>query len=286
MSTAGNSTLPFPYTIDGNAEDWPIPDFTTPAILSANGTLTTGDHFVLDTDTTYWNGENSWDGGPEDLSATTYIAWDDDAFYVLNIARDSEIGFEHASANTVDADGFFTGNSTGWTSDGIEFWLDNDNDRLPDVLGDTPNDLQFDVLIDDALQRRDFPDLPEEDYGLTMNTFSYQYKEIFGTSAEYNDGGDLEYELLSTVETATQLDSDNMGYTMEIRIPFGTFNEFVSTHPIGINISWADWDKGVFSNHSWNGVLANQPPFFEELRFTDDLPLGGEISPVKCWDLF
>ncbi|HQH71010.1 MAG TPA: hypothetical protein PK360_02915 [bacterium] len=274
-------------TIDGNSKDWPLASYGSPALHGGNGSkmMETGDHFVLDPTTAYRNADakNLYDG-PDDMSATTYIGWDNEAFYILDIARDSEIGFEHAQANTIDADGYFTGQSTGYTNDGIELWMDNDNDRLPEQLGSTPNDLQFDMLIDETLQKRDYPNLAPEDYGLTMDDYQYQYKEIFGTSADYNDGGDLEYTVLSQVQVVNTIDADNKGYTMEIRIPFGTFNQFESTHSIGLNISWIDWDNGAFTNFSWDGVLADQPPYFGELRFTSDRPLGG--APVSSWPLY
>ncbi|MFB3787793.1 MAG: sugar-binding protein [bacterium] len=274
-------------TIDGNGQDWPLASYGSPALHQGNGskTMVTGDHFELDATTAYRNADaNNPYEGPEDMSATTYIAWDNEAFYLLDIVRDSEIGFEHANANTIDADGYFTGQSSGYTNDGIELWMDNDNDRLPEQLGSTPNDLQFDMLIDETLQKRDFPNLAPEDYGMTMDNYRYQYKEIYGTSAEYNDNDYLETDLLSQVQVVNTIDADNMGYTMEIRIPFGTFNELTSAHPIGLNISWIDWDKGAFTNFSWDGVLADQPPYFGELRFSSDRPLGG--TPVSWWPLF
>ena len=274
-------------TIDGDGSDWPISSYGSPAMIDANLELTTGDHFVLDVDTALYENFDSGNEytGPEDIAATTYIAWDDEAFYVLNIARDSEIGLEHANANTIDEDGYFTGSSMGWTNDGIELWLDCDNDRLPPsiVEGELDNDLQFNVIIDDALQRRDFPEIPEEDYGLTLD-FNYQYKAIFYTTAEYNDDADLEYDVLSAIDTATRLDDDNMGYTMEIRIPFGSFNEFQLTHPIGFDVSWLDWDNGQASHTIWNGFGAAVIPEYKEMRFTSDRPLGG--VPVGMWELY
>ncbi len=277
--------------IDGDSSDWPISSYGSPALIDENGDLTTGDHFILDADTAAYDNQGTGNvySGPEDFDATTYFGWDDDAFYVLNIARDSEIGFEHARANTIDADGYFTGSSTGWTSDGIEFWFDNDNDRLPLNLddqpdGDSPNDLQFNVLIDEALQRLHYPDIAEEDYGLRFDNFYYQYKEIFRTGAEYNDGDALEYELLSTIDTVTTIDDGEMGYTMEIRIPFGSFVMFESTHPIGFDISWLDWDNGEFGHFSWNGFPAENPEFYQEMRFTDDRPLGG--TAIGQWSIY
>jgi hypothetical protein len=278
-------------TIDGVGTDWPLSSYGSPATIDANGELTTGDHFVL-ADTALYDPQdfdppNLYEG-PEDFDAKTYIAWDNSAFYVLNIARDNQIGFEHARANTIDADGYLTGQSTGWTNDGIEFWFDNDNDRLPAHLDEQPegnsvNDLQFNVIIDDALQRRDFPNIPEEDIGLTPN-FTYQYKEVFRSGADYNDGGDVEFETLSKIDTVTKLDADNMGYTMEIRIPFQVFVMFEPTHPIGFDVSWLDWDHGAFGHFSWNGYPSEEPAYYQEMRFTSDRPLGG--APVSTWELY
>ena len=279
-------------TIDGDGSDWPISSYGSPAAIDANAELTTGDHFILDAETAAYDNQGTGNvySGPEDFDATMYIGWDDEAFYVLNIARDSEIGFEHANSGGIDADGYFTGGSTGWTNDGIEFWFDNDNDRLPLNLDEQPegnsvNDLQFDVIIDDALQRRDFPDLFEEDYGLTPS-FTYHYKEIFRSGADYDDGGDVEYETLSTIDTFTKLDDDNMGYTMEIRIPFGAFVMFEPTHPIGFDVSWLDWDNGEFSHFSWDGQPAESPEFYKEMRFTSDRPLGGVPVGISIWELY
>jgi len=273
--------------IDGEAGDWPISSYGSPATIDSDRELTTGDHFVSDPDTALYEdmGSGNVYTGPDDLSVTTYIGWDDEAFYALNIARDSEIGFEHANPGTIDEDGYFTGDSVGWTSDGIEFWFDNDNDGQPPSIleGDLENELQFDVLIDDALQRRDFPNLFEEDYGMTPD-FYYQHKAIFYTTAEYNDDADLEFEVLSGIDTATTLDDDNMGYTMEIRIPFGSFNEFDSAHPIAFDVSWLDWDNGQASHLIWNGYGAAEIPQYKEMRFTSDRPLGG--APVGAWELY
>jgi hypothetical protein len=274
-------------TIDGDGSDWPLSSYGSPAAIDGNKELTTGDHFALDPDTALYENFDSGNEyeGREDFDTKTYIGWDDKAFYLLNIARDSEIGFEHANANTIDEDGYFTGQSVGWTSDGIELWFDNDNDRLPPSIleGELDNDMQFDVLIDDALQRRDFPGIPKDDMGLTPNLY-YQYKAIFYTTADYNDDGDLEYEVLSAIDTATKLDTDNKGYTMEIRIPFGTFNQFESAHPIGFDISWLDWDNGQASHFIWNGYGAAEIPQYKEMRFTSDRPLGG--VQVTWWELY
>ncbi|RJP18238.1 MAG: hypothetical protein C4527_29490 [Candidatus Omnitrophota bacterium] len=277
--------------IDGDKSDWPISSFGSPAAIDSRGDLTTGDHFVLNAGTAAYDNQGTGNvySGPADFDAVTYIGWDNQAFYLLNIARDNEIGFDHARAGTIDANGYLTGSSTGWTNDGIELWLDNDNDRLPLHLdqqpeGNSVNDLQFNVIIDDALQRRDYPNLAEEDYGLRFDNFYYQYKEIFRSGADYNDGDALEYELLSTIDTVTKLDADNKGYTMEIRIPFGSFVMFESTHPIGFNLSWLDWDKGEFSHFSWNGFPSEQPEFYQEMRFTSDRPLGG--TSIGQWSIY
>lgn len=278
-------------TIDGNGSDWPISSYGSPALMSAPlGDVITGDHFVIDPSTANYDNQGNTNAytGKEDQDATTYIGWDDNAFYVLNIAKDDKIGFEHANADTIDADGYFTGNSTGWTNDGIEFWLDNDNNREPpsiDADQTSVNDLQFDVLIDDALQRRDFPTIPEEEIGIVTSRWSYQYKEFFRWGSDKNDGGDLEFELLTKIQTATKLDADNKGYTMEIRIPFGEIEMFEPTHPIGFNISWIDWDDGAFSHMIWNGGVDAQAADYKELRFTSDRPLGG-TTPVTLWPLY
>jgi len=275
--------------IDGDGKDWPVASFGKPAGIETGGLVVTGDHFVLDPDTASYDNQetNNLYTGPEDISATTHIGWNDSAFYILNMARDSQIGFEHARANTVDADGYMTGQSTGWTSDGIELWFDFDNDRLPpNIETDQTSlyDCQFDVLIDDALQRRDFPDIPEQDIGIRQDNFNYQYKEFFRSGAAYNDGADQEFEMLTKIQTATKIDADNKGYSMEIRIPFGEIEMFDPSHPIGINISWLDWDNGEFSHRVWNGEVAELTEEYKEMRFTSDRPLGA--APVGDWPVF
>lgn len=279
-------------TIDGDASDWPIASYGEPVGLDGKmGNVITGDHFVIDPETVNYDNQdntNLW-GGPEDFDMVTYIGWDDHAFYVLNIVTDDKIGFEHANADTIDDDGYFTGNSTGWTNDGIEFWLDNDNDRLPPSIEDdqtSVNDLQFNVTIDDALQLRDYPDIPAEDRGLVLSDWTHQYKEFFRWGSEQNDGADLEWELLEKILTATVLNADNKGYTMEIRIPFGEIEMFDPTHPIGFNISWMDWDDGEFSHFIWNGGVDAQTENYKELRFTSDRPLDGKSVSVYHWSVF
>lgn len=280
-------------TIDGNGSDWPILSYGSSADFDAGLNLMTGDHFEINPETALYDNQGTSNAynGTADMDAATYIAWDNNAFYVLNMARDSQIGFEHANSDTVDpVEGFFTGGSTGWTSDGIEFWFDNDNDRLPLNLdaqpdGNSVNDLQFNVIIDDALQRRDFPNLPEEDYGFTFNNFVFQYKEIFRWGDDRNDGGEMELALLETIDTATVLEADGQGYTQEIRIPFGSFPMFESANRIGFNISWLDWDNGSFSQFSWDGFTAGLPEFHQEMRFTSTNLLGGS-SNIMDWQLY
>ncbi|MBN2329575.1 MAG: hypothetical protein JXR73_20710 [Candidatus Omnitrophica bacterium] len=274
--------------IDGDGGDWPLTSYGSPALLDSDLNVIRGDHFIIDPETANYDNQDNTNAyeGPEDIDATTYIGWDDEAFFVLNIVTDDKIGFEHANADTIDADGYLTGASTGWTNDGIEFWLDNDNNREPPNIQDdqtSPNDLQFNVLIDDALQRLDYPDIDEFDIGMTPN-YTFQYKEIFRCGADFNDGGDLEYETLDTIETATIIDEDRKGYTMEIRIPWGTFYEFNPDAPIGFSISWTDWDDGEFSHWIWHGTVDAQTSDYKEMRFTSDNPLGG-VS-ISTWSIY
>ena len=277
-------------TIDGKSDDWPLAGFGEPALLGSDFDITqTGDHFILDRATANYDNQDNTnsDTGVDDFDTTTYITWNDEAFFVLNIAKDDMIGFEHANDGSIDEEGYFVGGSDGWTNDGIEFWMDLDNNREPANIDEdqtSPFDFQLNFLIDDALQARDYPDIPEEDRVFRWDNFYYHSKEFFRWGSELNDGGDLEFELLSKIDAITVIDDDNMGYTQEIRIPFGEFEMFEPTHPIGISISWMDWDEGEFSHWVWHGTVDAQTADYKELRFSSDRPLG--TTPIYPWSLY
>ena len=287
-------------TIDGDSSDWPLSSYGLPAELpdidpaeqfsDASATinaldqvpLRTGDHFVFDGNKALINagsGERSFEAdGDGDFAATTYIAWDDTGMCVLNVVRDSKIGWFHGLNATRDAN-----NQPAYTSDGIELWFDNDNDRLPpNIQNDTSSqfDLQLDISIDDALIREEFGQEPIMANGLKL--------EIAIFRSALNTDNEAETAILNQILHAVAFDNPNpdqrTGYTQEIFIPFGTFPSFDAAAPIGFNVNWMDWDDEQFMLCRWHQANESEVQYFREMRFTSNNPLGG--TRIYNWSLF
>lgn len=284
-------------TIDGNPNDWPLTSYGSPALMpdideaeqfsdtaSSNAIdqtpMTTGDHFVYDPKKVLISasGQPSFEAeGDGDFAATTYIGWNDTGLYLLNVVQDSKIGWSHGQAEDRDIT-----NSPAWTNDGIEMWFDNDNDRLPPNIQDTPNsenDLQFDFSIDDAIMKEEFDSDPVMANGLPL--------EISIFRSPLASDSDAHLATLEKIPHKTQLDNkpkgEHISYVQEIMFPWLVFPNLESTHPIGFNINWVDWDDAVFQLMRWSQGNESDVQYFREMRFTSDNPLGA--ANIEQWSV-
>lgn len=284
-------------TIDGDPSDWPLSSYGNPATLpdldeaeqfsdtsSTNAIImvpmTTGDHFVYDPKKALINagGIDSFElEGEGDFEATTYIGWNDEGFYVLNMVQDNLIGWFHGQS--VDRD---VTNQSAWTNDGIELWFDNDNDRFPLNINTDPTspfDLQLDISIDDAVIREEF------DIDSTMANGLPLEISIFRSALNTED--EAEKEILDQIAHVTKLDDKPAGehtsYIQEIMLPWNVFPNFEPTHPIGFNVNWVDWDDQVFQLMRWAQINESDVQYFREMRFTSDNPLGG--TDIRHWPI-
>jgi len=283
--------------IDGDPSDWPLDSYGDPAELpdvdpaeqvGNNATsnavnmvpMKTGDHFVFDPAKVLMNDDASFETeGDEDFQATTYIAWDDAGFYVLNIVTDNLIGWFHGrNPNSRDMEG-----QTAWQNDGIELWFDNDNDREPPNIQDDQTsqfDLQLDISIDNELIQEEFGLEPFDVNGMPLEIQIYR--------SAWNTNDDQELEILNKVEHAVKLDDkpaeQHTSYVQEIMIPWETFPSFEPDEPIGFNVNWMDWDEQHFQLMRWHQANESSVEYFREMRFTSDSPLGG--TPIADWSLF
>ena len=287
-------------TIDGDPKDWPLSAYGDPATLpdipegenlsdtaSSNAVnqvpLQTGDHFVFDGKkalissgaTASFEAE-----GEGDFSATTYIGWDDSGLYIINIAKDSLIGWSHGYADDRDAT-----NSPGFTNDGIELWFDNDNDRLPpniDADQTSEFDLQSAWNIDAPLLKEEYNVDPPY---MTGDGAQYEDRAIFRSAL--NTGDDAEMAILDKVKYVAKLDDkpsgQHEGYVQEFMFPWGTFPSFDKGEPIGFNLNWIDFDNKVFQLMRWDQANESDVQYFREMRFTSDRPLGG--TSVMDWSI-
>lgn len=284
-------------TIDGNPNDWPLNSYGSPALMpdideaeqfsdtaSSNALdlvpMTTGDHFVFDPKKVLISagGLPSFEAeGEGDFAATTYIGWNDTGLYLLNVVQDSKIGWAHGQAEDRDI-----ANNPAWTNDGIEMWFDTDNDRLPPNIDSdqtSENDLQFDFSIDDAVIKEEFDTDPVMGNGLPLDI------AIFRSALNTED--DAEIAILEKIIHKTQLDSKPKGehtsYVQEIMFPWNVFPNLESTHPIGFNINWVDWDDKVFQLMRWSQGNESDVQYYRELRFTSNNPLGA--AAVEQWSI-
>ncbi len=287
-------------TIDGDPSDWPLDAFGDPATMAdipeeqkfggepsdnafEEDALTTGDHFEFDPNKVLVSGEGNFEAdGEDDFTATTYIGWNDEGFYLLNMATDSQIGWFHGESPDRDI-----GNRPGFTNDGIEIWFDNDNDRLPFNINDDQSsefDLQTAFNIDAPLIKEEFDLEPIMDNGLPLEF------AIFRSALNTDD--DAEKAILDSIPRAVQLDDappeQHTSYVQEIVFPWGVFPSLEPDEPIGFSINWIDWDDATFHLMRWNQANESQVEFFREMRFTDDDPLGGDGggSQVMEWAVY
>jgi len=284
--------------IDGDPSDWPIASFGDPATLpdidpaeqftgpaSTNAldpmALKTGDHFVWNIKKVLINsgsGQTASDAwGPNDFAATTYIGWDDTGMYVLNVVTDSTIGWYNGQA---DRD---TSNSPAYTNDGIELWFDNADDKLPPNINTDPSsdeDLQLDVDIDDAVSKEEFGEVLTQSNGNPLEI------NMFRTALNTDD--DAENAILAKIIHVAKLDSKAAGshtsYVQEIFLPWKVFPKFESTHPIGFNLNWMNWDATQFVLMRWDQADESEVEYFRDMHFTSDQPLGA--TDINDWSLF
>ena len=278
-------------TIDGDSSDWPLTAFDNPALMqdidpaeqfadeaSTNASelapITQGDHYEFNPDKVLMAGwsPDSWDSSEEDLDATVYIAWDDDGFYLLHVAHDSQIGLENGNGgNPTDA----------YEVDGISLWLDTDNNRMPpDINTDptSPFDIQLDYSIGAPLWAEEHPgeDIPDN---LEINSYR----------SALNTNDDIEKAMLDMIQRVSVLDDKSAGehtsYVQEMFFPWGVFPSFQPDEPIGFNVLWNDWDETVFGLYRWHQSAESDISTIRALQFVSNDPLG-EASPVRDWSLF
>ncbi len=284
-------------TIDGDPSDWPLEAFGDPAVMldvpEGQGfgneatdnaydpdALTTGDHFEFDPAKVLVSNEANFEAdGEDDFSAITYIGWNDEGFYLLNVVTDSQIGWFESSYPERD-----TANQPGFTNDGIEMWFDNDNNREPVNINDDTSsefDLQTAFSIDEALIKEEF-DLPN----IMANGLPLDYA-IFRSALDTEDSDEI--AILEQIQRAVKLDDkpwdQHSSYVQEIMLPWGVFPSFEPDEPIGFNINWVDWDEEQFHLQRWHQANESSVEFFREMRFTSDNPLGGGTN-VGEWALF
>lgn len=290
-------------TIDGDPSDWPLESFGNPAELpdidpaeqfsDASTTnaieqvpMTTGDHFVYDPDKLLIRATQTFETeGEGDFDATTYIGWNDEGFYLLNVVTDNKIGWFHGQSPNRDAE-----NAPGFTNDGIEIWFDNDNDRMPPNINDDQTsefDLQTAFNIDAPVIMEEFEMEPVMANGLPLDF------AIFRSALNTDD--EAEAEILAQIPRAVQLDDNppeqHESYVQEIMFPWGVFPSFQPDEPIGFNINWIDWDDGdILGNDGfqlmrWSQGSESDLQYFREMRFTSDNPLGGPAG-LPDWALF
>ncbi len=278
-------------TIDGDSSDWPLDSYGEPAELadldpsenfinepSTNAEnlvpIDTGDHYVYNPDKILARAgaEESFETSEDDLDSTVYIAWDDDGFYVLNIAVDSQIGLEHG--NNADP-----GDS--WELDGLSLWFDTDNNRMPPNINSDPSsqfDLQLDYSIGAPLWAEERPD-EEIPQNLEINIFR----------SALNTGDEAEFAIWDSIDRATVLDDNPVGehesYVQEMFFPWGVFPSFQPDAPIGFNILWNDWDDTIFGLYRWHQSFESDMESARGLQFVSDNPLG-EGTSVHNWSLF
>lgn len=285
-------------TIDGDPSDWPIEAFGNPATLpdipeeqrfGNNATdnafeddvLMTGDHFEFDPNKVLVSANTNFEAdGEDDFTASTYIGWNDEGFYLLNIVTDSQIGLFHGNDPNRDAS-----NQPGFTNDGIEMWFDNDNDRFPFNINDDQTsefDLQTAFSIDLVIYPEEFGTEPIMANGLPLDF------AIFRSALNTDD--DAEKAILDSIPRAVQLDDkpaeQHTSYVQEIMFPWGVFPSFEPDEPIGFNINWVDWDDAQFHLQRWHQAGESSVEFFREMRFTSDNPLGGGGSNVLEWTVY
>jgi hypothetical protein len=281
-------------TVDGDPGDWPLAAFGDPAEWPdmpedfqfndgsaqsridngfERGNLKTGDHFLWNPAKVLVNSggsasfqmEDDPKTGEVDFAATTYIAWDNQNFYILNVVKDSLIGLEHGQGGSEVGR---LGGQPAYTNDGIELWFDNDNDRWPENIQNDPSsefDLQLDVDIDDVL-------LKEFDIENTMDNGLPVELAIFRSALNTDD--DAELEILNKIPHTAKIASDRKSYVQEIAIPWDVFPSFDNKEPIGFNVNWCDWDDAVFMLCRWHQFNESDLAYFAEMRWTSDKPLG------------
>lgn len=283
--------------IDGDPADWPISSYGDPATLPdipeeeqfsdiatthamLQDPMTMGDHFVYDFKKVLFNSgakgtADAW--APTDFAATTYVAWDSTGLYVLNSVTDSTIGWENGQANRD------TGNAPAYTNDGIELWFDCNNDRLPENINTDQTseaDLQLDISIDDAITL--------EEFGSVVTQANGNPLEIQIFRSPLNTDNEEENKILAQIQHAAKLDNKGIGnhtsYVQEILVPWQVFPDFDSSHGIGFNINWVNWEFTTFILMRWLQANESEVMYFREMRFTSDAPLG-QVS-IFDWPLF
>ena len=149
----GDLTIPqwtgAPITIDGDASDWPLSSFTSPAELpdypGAVGAVAgvDGDHLVFNkAKIGHFNGTSTATGfindatDGSDMASVVYMMYDSSALYILEVRADNSIwDSEAACAN--------------WGNDGFEFFFDAANDSSGCASDSFPNFNEFGVYVDD-----------------------------------------------------------------------------------------------------------------------------------------
>ncbi len=285
-------------TIDGDPSDWPLDAYGDPAVMADlpedqrvgnsatdnagdENALTTGDHFEFDPAKVLVSSNANFEAdGEDDFTATTYIGWNDEGFYLLNVVTDSQIGWFHGN----DPDRDFA-NQPGFTNDGIEMWFDNDNDREPFSIQDDQTsefDLQTAFSIDAVIIDEEY-NLPNE----MANGLPLDFA-IFRSSLNTDD--DDEIAILESIPRAVKLDDnpvlEHTSYVQEIMFPWNVFPSLQPDEPIGFNINWVDWDDAQFHLQRWHQANESEVGFFREMRFTSDNPLGAGGTNVSEWSLF
>lgn len=285
-------------TIDGDPSDWPISFYGNPAMMKDidpaqqignaasdnaldENALTTGDHFEFDPNKVLVSASTNFEAdGDDDFTATTYIGWNDDGFYLLNMATDSKIGLFHGNDPNRDQS-----NQPGFTNDGIEMWFDNDNDRFPFNINTDQSsefDLQTAFSIDLVIFPEEFNQEPVQANGLPLDFAIFR--------SALNTDNDAEKAILDSIPRAVKLDDkpaeQHTSYVQEIMFPWGVFPSFDSSEPVGFNINWIDWDDAQFHLMRWHQANESDVEFFREMRFTGNNPLGGGGSRVLEWAVY
>lgn len=287
--------------IDGDPSDWPIKSYGNPATMpdilpeemfadaaTSNvlnlgvEALTTGDHFVFDPTKALISsgGRAAFEAidPPSKTGYTTYIGWDASGLYVLNLAKDSSIGWANGQSESRDAN-----NNPAWTNDGIELWFDNNNDRLPeDINADqtSETDLQLDISIDDAVSKEEFGNVLTQANGNPLEI------NIFRSALNTDDAA--ENAILAKITHVAKLDSKPVGehesYVQEIFLPWKVFPEFNYDHPIGFTVNWMNWDAAQFILMRFHQAGESTVMYFPEMQFTSNSLLGE--TDVPEWSLF
>lgn len=255
-------------TIDGQFTDWPLDQFEQPSVQALwpeaqdlDSSDARGDYVIYDPDRVgFFNFErgNTEDDDNLDFEANTYFAYDSEFLYVLSVFIDDDI---IAYRDTSDFGG------QPFQNDGLEFFFDSKNDSIDDCISDwafpaiddeEPNldDFQVGSAINEF-----FDPVLTGGVGATQGIIRSGNLDLLGSgdfadgtyqeAMEATEGPDIAAMLIDDLRAAgapNPMIAENpdltfVGYTIELRIPFGVVDGFTPDHVVGFTVFWRDWDE-------------------------------------------